>query len=54
MDRNNFVDFIKESDNDKNSIEEAVVEYHKWRLLPSSPEEEEELHQPSLVPPSLI
>lgn len=54
MDKNNFVDFIKESDNDKNSIEEAVVEYHKWRILPSSQGEEKELHQPGLVHPSLI
>ena len=54
MDKSNFVDFINESDNDKNSIEEAVVEYHKWKLIPSSPEEEKELHQPSPVHPSLV
>jgi hypothetical protein len=34
MDRTNFTEFIKESDNDKNSIQEAKVEYHSWRLLP--------------------
>jgi hypothetical protein len=33
MDRTNFRDFIKESDNDKNSNQGAVVEYHGWRLL---------------------
>ena len=36
MDKSNFEDFIKESDNDKNSNQEAVVEYHHWSLLPSS------------------
>jgi hypothetical protein len=30
------LEFIRESDNDKNSIQEAEVEYHRWRLLPSS------------------
>ena len=34
MDRTNFTDFIKQSDNDKNSNQEARVEYHSWRLLP--------------------
>lgn len=34
MDRTNFTDFIKQSDNDKNSIQEARVEYYSWRLLP--------------------
>jgi hypothetical protein len=34
MDRTNFTDFIKESDKDKNSNQEAKVEYHAWRLLP--------------------
>jgi hypothetical protein len=34
MDGTNFTDFIKESDNDKNSIQEARVQYHTWRLLP--------------------
>jgi hypothetical protein len=33
MDRTNFTDFIKESDNDKNSIQEATVQYHNWRLV---------------------
>jgi hypothetical protein len=33
MDRKNFTDFIRESDNDKNSNQEAKVEYHAWRLL---------------------
>lgn len=33
MDRTNFTDFIKQSDNDKNSIQEARVQYHTWRLL---------------------
>ena len=59
MDKSNFEDFIKESDNDKNSIKEAEVEYHRWRLLPSSSssspsvEEVEDVH-PSLVQPSLV
>ena len=44
MDKSNFEDFIKESDNDKNSNQEAVVEYHHWSLLPSSsPSEGEEM-----------
>ena len=34
MDSTNFTEFIKESDNDKNSIQEARVQYHTWRLLP--------------------
>ena len=33
MDSTNFTDYIKESDNDKNSNQQAVVEYHGWRLL---------------------
>jgi hypothetical protein len=33
MDTTNFADFIKESDKDKNSTQQAVVEYHGWRLL---------------------
>jgi hypothetical protein len=28
MDRTNFTEFIKQSDNDKNSNQEAKVEYH--------------------------
>ena len=34
MDRTNFTDFIRQSDNDKNSIQEAKVTYQTWRLLP--------------------
>jgi hypothetical protein len=34
MKRANFTDFIRQSDNDKNSIQEARVQYHTWRLLP--------------------
>jgi hypothetical protein len=34
MDRTNFTDFIMQSDNDKNSVQEATVQYHTWRLLP--------------------
>ena len=30
----NFMDYIKESDNDKNSNQEAEVNYHNWHLLP--------------------
>ena len=33
MDRDNFTEFIEQSDNDKNSNQEAKVEYHAWRLL---------------------
>jgi hypothetical protein len=33
MNYTNFAEFIKQSDNDKNSNQEAVVEYHAWRLL---------------------
>jgi hypothetical protein len=33
MDMTNFADFIKESDNDKNRYQLAIVEYHGWRLL---------------------
>jgi hypothetical protein len=36
MDKTNFSDFIKQSDNDRNSILEARVQYHTWRLTPSS------------------
>jgi len=53
MDKSNFVNFIKESDNDKNSNQEAVIEYHGWRLLPL-PEEEKEVQQLSLVHCSLV
>ena len=34
MDKTNLAEFIKQSDNDKNSNQEARVEYHSWRLLP--------------------
>ena len=34
MDSTNFRDFIMESNNDKNSNQGAIVEYHGWRLLP--------------------
>jgi hypothetical protein len=34
MDCTNFIEFIRQSDNDKNSNQEARVEYHGWRLLP--------------------
>ena len=33
MDSTNFRDFINESNNDKNSNQHAVVEYHGWRLV---------------------
>jgi hypothetical protein len=33
MDKTNFTEFIRESDNDKSSNQEAVVNYHSWRLL---------------------
>jgi|GEM_PF-4686719 hypothetical protein len=39
MDCTNFTDFIKQSDNDKNTNQEAKVQYHAWRLL--TPNEEE-------------
>ena len=29
-----FDEFIKQSDNDKNSNQETKVEYHAWQLLP--------------------
>jgi hypothetical protein len=29
----NFAAFIKQSDNDNNSNQEAIVEYHAWRQL---------------------
>jgi hypothetical protein len=35
MDKTNFTEFIKQSDNDKNSNQEARVQYHSWRLLPA-------------------
>ena len=35
MDHTNFTEFIKQSDNDKNSNQEAKVEYHAWRSLPN-------------------
>ena len=34
MDKTNFTKFIRESDNDKSSNQEAIVNYHSWRLLP--------------------
>ena len=34
MERTNFTDLIMQSDKDKNSIQEASVQYHTWRLLP--------------------
>ncbi|MGA6991082.1 MAG: hypothetical protein WBX81_11735 [Nitrososphaeraceae archaeon] len=33
MDITNFTQLVKESDNDKTSKQQAVVEYHGWRLL---------------------
>ena len=33
MDYTNYTEFIRQSDNDKNSNQEAKVEYHAWRLL---------------------
>lgn len=33
MDSTNFRDFIMESDNDKNSVQEAKVHYHTWRAV---------------------
>jgi hypothetical protein len=33
MDSTNFTDFIKQSDNDKNSVQEATVRYHTWQLV---------------------
>jgi hypothetical protein len=33
MDNTNFVEYIEQSDNDKNSNQEARVVYHSWRLL---------------------
>jgi hypothetical protein len=36
MDETNFIDFIKESDNDEISIQEAKVQYHTWRPVPES------------------
>ena len=35
--------FIKQSDNDKNSNQEAKVQYHAWRLLLDAKEKEQEL-----------
>ena len=34
MDTTNFTQFVIESDNDKTSNQQAVVEYHGWHLLP--------------------
>jgi len=34
MERTNFTDLIRQSDKDKNSIQEAKAQYHTWRLLP--------------------
>ena len=34
MDITNFTQLVKESDNDKTSKQQAVVEYRGWRLLP--------------------
>jgi hypothetical protein len=34
MDQTNFTEFIKQSDYDKNSIQEAKVVCHSWRILP--------------------
>jgi hypothetical protein len=34
MDSTNFREFIKQSENDKDSNQEAKVQYHAWRLLP--------------------
>lgn len=34
MDRTNFKDFIKQSDNDKNSNQQARVLYHTWQAVP--------------------
>lgn len=33
MDRTNFADFIKQSNSDKNSVQEAKVHYHTWRAV---------------------
>ncbi len=33
MDYTNFAEFIKQSDNDNNSNQEAIVEYDAWRQL---------------------
>ena len=33
MDRTNFTDFIEQSDNDKNSNQEARVQYHTWEAV---------------------
>ena len=30
MDKTNLADFIKQSDDDKNSVREARVQYHTW------------------------
>jgi hypothetical protein len=34
MDRTNFTEFIKQSDDDKNSNQEAKVQYHTWKPMP--------------------
>ena len=33
MDYTNFAEFIKQSDNDNNSSQKAIVEYDAWRQL---------------------
>jgi hypothetical protein len=33
MDSTNFTDYIKQSDNDKNSNREATIHYHTWRVV---------------------
>ena len=33
MNRTNFTDFIEQSDNDKNSNQEARVQYHTWQAV---------------------
>ena len=40
MDRTNFTDFIEQSDNDKNSNQEATVQYHTWQAVPDDVIEE--------------
>jgi hypothetical protein len=58
LDETSFVDFIKESDNDKCSNQEAVVQYHEWRfMLPpsSSSSSSEKEHETVDVPwPSVL
>jgi hypothetical protein len=33
MDRTNYIDYIRQSDNDKKSNQEAKINYHDWHLL---------------------